>query len=162
MRSLILTALLVPTIALAGSPSDLDFWLGDWVVEWPGGQGTNRVERILDGKVIQESFDGRPAIRLAGRSLSVHDAGCDCWRQTWVDNQGQFMVFSGGPTEDGDFVLSRHVERDGQTLIQRMVFTDITPGGFLWRWEQSEDGGRSWKLLWPIRYRRAGDGDAAR
>ena len=32
-----------------------DFWLGEWDVSWGEGQGgTNRVDKILDGKVIRE------------------------------------------------------------------------------------------------------------
>jgi len=39
----------------------LDFWLGEWDVSWGEGQhGTNHIQRVLDGLVIQEDFDGRP------------------------------------------------------------------------------------------------------
>lgn len=40
-------------------PNALDFWVGRWMVSWAGGgHGTNTVRRILDDRVIEESFDG--------------------------------------------------------------------------------------------------------
>jgi hypothetical protein len=37
--------------------TQFDFWLGEWDCTWAeDGKGSNRVERILDGKIIQENF----------------------------------------------------------------------------------------------------------
>ena len=45
--------------------NQFDFWLGEWEVRWnEDGVGTNRVERILDGKIIQENFNGAPTSEL--------------------------------------------------------------------------------------------------
>ena len=73
----------------------LDFWIGTWHVSWVGGgQGTNTIRRILDDRVIEESFDGRDAeSRLIGRSLSVRDSVDGRWRQTWVDSTGAYLDF---------------------------------------------------------------------
>jgi hypothetical protein len=61
-----------------------DFWLGDWQLAWgEGQQGTNRIDKILDGKVIREQFDGNPAMPFQGLSLSVYNPGLEEWRQTW-------------------------------------------------------------------------------
>lgn len=51
--------------------NQFDFWLGEWDVTWgEEGKGTNRIERILDGKIIQENFS---APDLHGMSVSSHD-----------------------------------------------------------------------------------------
>lgn len=75
----------------------LDFWLGSWAVSWAGGgHGTNTIRRILDDRVIEESFDGNDAASsLKGRSLSVRDAADGRWRQTWVDSTGAFLDLVG-------------------------------------------------------------------
>jgi len=66
--------------------NQFDFWLGDWDVAWgDDGKGTNRVERILDGKIIQEKFS---APDLQGMSVSSYDPERNLWCQTWVDNNG--------------------------------------------------------------------------
>src|SRR5687767_163727 len=38
-------------------PDALDFWLGTWRLSWAGGGlGTNTIRRILDDRVIEETF----------------------------------------------------------------------------------------------------------
>ena len=47
----------------------LDFWLGEWVVSWDeGGQGVNRIDKILDGYVIRRLL-GPFAMVLLSTSL---------------------------------------------------------------------------------------------
>lgn len=131
-----------------------DFWLGEWDVSWAEGQqGTNRIDKILDGKVIREQFDGNPAMPFRGMSLSVYDAGEKRWRQTWVDTEGNYWAFEGG-FEDGRMILSTEVEAGGKLDQLRMVFFNIEADELDWNWERSKDGGRSWELRWHIHYRR--------
>ena len=35
-----------------------------------------------------------------------------------------------------------------------MVFHHITKDAFTWDWEGTTDGGKTWKLLWQLDYRR--------
>ena len=54
----------------------LDFWIGEWKVEWENSdgtksEGTNTINSILNGCVIQENFDGNPGIDYTGKSFSV-------------------------------------------------------------------------------------------
>ena len=143
-------------------PADLfDFWIGDWQVAWKNADGTagkarNHVARILDGMVIEEQFEqdaGDPAPLLKGRSLSVRDATGQ-WHQAWADNQGGFFALVG--SADGDRRLfSTSLTPVGDELKgQRMVFHHIAKDGFTWDWEGTTDGGKTWKLLWQLDYRR--------
>ena len=73
--------------------TQFDFWLGEWDCAWgEDGKGSNRIERILDGKVIQENFDGSDFL---GISVSVWDSHRKLWCQTWVDNSGAYLDFTG-------------------------------------------------------------------
>jgi hypothetical protein len=145
--------------AVRGAPFDgteLDFWLGDWDVSWTGGHGTNRLERILDDRVILEQFegaddDGSPA--LHGRSWSVFEPARALWRQTWVDNQGSYFDLVGARV-DGWFAFVRNAPEHGARARQRMVFRDVDADRFRWTWEFSLDDGASWTLRWEIAYRR--------
>lgn len=129
-----------------------DFWLGEWACTWEGGNGTNRVTKILDGRVIQEEFDGRPGLSLQGRSLSIFDESVGQWRQTWVDNEGGYLDLAGDFT-DGEMRLFTQRTVQGRALHLRMIFTNITADGFDWRWESSPDG-TEWQTRWAIRYTR--------
>ena len=139
-------------------PHALDFWLGRWRLSWAdGGEGTNTIRRILDGRVIEESFEGRDGSgTLLGRSLSVVDGGDGAWRQTWVDSSGAYLDFVGVEV-DGAIAFQRTT---AEGRIQRMRWVDRTADGFDWHWERSSDGGAIWEPLWAIRYRRL-DGEPA-
>ena len=134
----------------------LDFWLGSWVVSWAGGgHGTNTIRRILDDRVIEESFDGSDAdSSLRGRSVSVRDAADGRWRQTWVDSTGAYLDVAGVEV-DGRIGFQREAIVGGAVVVQRMVWLDVTPDAFRWQWQRSGDGGTSWNVVWEIDYRRA-------
>jgi len=131
--------------------TQFDFWLGEWDVTWgEDGRGTNRIERILDGKIVQENFTGGD---LHGLSFSAYDAERSLWCQTWVDNTGTYLDFT-GKFDDGKMVLSRDAIVKGQACKQRMVWFNIGSSQFDWNWERSDDGGVTWRALWEINYTR--------
>ena len=135
-------------------PDALDFWIGDWTVSWPGGTGANHIRRILNDQVIEEVFechgdDGS----LFGRSHSVLDVADGLWKQTWVDSSGAYLDFV-GVAVDGRISFQRSTG-DGHGL-QRMVWLDVRDDSFRWEWQRSTDRGVSWKLSWPLEYRRLG------
>jgi hypothetical protein len=136
-------------------PDALDFWLGTWDVSWDGGgHGTNTIRRILDDRAIEESFDGRDAdSTLLGRSVSVLDARDGLWRQTWVASTGAYLDFVGVEV-DGRIAFQRKALVDGESVVQRMVWLDVTPETMRWQWQRSDDRGPSWTVAWEIHYRR--------
>ena len=167
MRAVFLIAGLAacaPALAQSQAPCDgpefrqLDFWLGTWDLAYTqggkAGTSRNRVTKQLDGCVVQEDFEGPPGTPLVGRSVSMFDRASGRWKQTWVDNQGSYLDFTGG-MEDGRMVFAREFERNGQRIRQRMVFDDVSADGLTWRWQRSTDAGATWATAWEIRYRRA-------
>ena len=167
MRFLVPSLLLACTMqtasaATAAQPADLfDFWLGDWNVTWQNADGTtgrarNHVSRILDGNVIEEQFEqdpADPAPLLKGRSLSVRDhAGL--WHQAWADNQGGFFALTASADGDKRLFSTALTAVGDEVKGQRMVFHHIGKKGFTWDWERTTDGGKTWKLLWQLDYKR--------
>lgn len=138
----------------------LEFWVGDWDLTWPGNNageiahGTNSIQRILDGCIVEENFSGGDAMHLRGRSVSIFDTTAGKWKQTWVDNEGGYLDFV-GEFKDGQMILAREsIRPDGARRLQRMVFKNITHDEFDWSWEGSKDGGKTWAVVWPIHYKR--------
>lgn len=138
----------------------LDFWVGDWELTWPGqnqgevAHGSNSIKRIMDGCVVQENFSGGDSMPLRGMSVSLFDPTSGKWKQTWVDNQGAYLDFV-GEFKDGQMILAREAIRpDGAKILQRMVFKNIRANEFDWSWEASKDGGKTWMVQWPIHYKR--------
>lgn len=140
-----------------------DFWVGSWEATgrmrtgdgWRDTPAANEIRAILGGCVIEERFRMAATGGLEGMSVSVYDRNARAWRQTWVDNQGGYLAFRGGMT-DGRMILSTppFVQASGDTVVSRMVFRDIAADRFVWDWERSTDGGRTWQLNWTLEYRR--------
>jgi hypothetical protein len=149
-----------PDPCAAAQQKQLDFWVGEWDLTWPGqkagetGHGTNSITRILDGCVVHETFSGGDSMHLRGSSVSIFDLTAGTWKQTWVDNEGGYLDFA-GELKDGQMILQREaVRNDGTKVLQRMVFKNIGPNELDWSWEASRDGGKTWQVQWPIHYKR--------
>jgi hypothetical protein len=145
-----------------------DFWLGDWDLvirarkaadkdEWVVAHGTQHVESLLGGCAISESFTGDgPGSPWAGKSYSVWQAKLGKWRQTWVDDQGSYLAFTGGLKAGTMTLYGEPFEANGKQVTMRMAFRDVTPGAMRWEWERSLDGGTTWQVALIIEYRRRG------
>ena len=161
---LILSALLINTdiAQTPDKPLSYDFWIGIWDVTWDEGQGkigkgTNTIEAILDGKVIQENFqisEGQSK-GYKGKSMTVYNPNTKLWKQAWTDNNGGYIDFTGDFDEGGNPIFKTATTKKGdQQVVSRMVFKEITTDSFTWDWEGSKDGGETWTLNWRISYKR--------
>ena len=134
-----------------------DFWLGKWEVEWKDKEGitrtgSNNVIALFDSCVIEENFNGQPGTELVGKSFSVYDKKEKKWKQTWVDNSGAYLDFTGN-YNDGKMILSRRtIDNTGSALYQRMIYYNISGNSFDWNWEISHDNGKNWELRWKLHY----------
>ena len=138
----------------------LDFWVGDWVATWDNGDGTqgtgtNRITRDEHGScVITEHYHSDDGT-LDGFSVSTYRPGLKQWRQTWVDDQGGYFDLVGGPVNDTDhsFYFENKRVSDAQPH-NRMIFQDVKPDSFTWRWQAKKKADDPWTDSWVIKYRR--------
>jgi len=75
--------------------------------------------------------------------------------QTWVDNGGGYITLAGGAVEGQpySFELVTIDARGARQVHSRMIWQDVKPDSFTWRWQgQKADG--SWADSWVIRYTR--------
>ena len=136
-----------------------DFWVGDWKVWWEEGEGkkgtgTNTITKILGGKGIQEDFKilTGQSKGFLGTSISILESKQKKWKQTWMDSSGSYFDFDGKIENGNPIFQTKMVEKDDQQIIRKMTFKDITKKGFTWDWEGTQDGGKTWKLLWRVYY----------
>lgn len=138
-----------------------DFWVGEWDLTWQASNGTtekgmNTIERVLNGKVIKENFEATTGKLKGyiGKSYSVYNPSSGKWKQTWVDNSGGYLDFVGKFEDNKRIFIREGQDRNGNPIMQRMVFYDITEDSFTWDWEKSTNNGKSWQLQWRIAYQR--------
>ena len=124
---------------------EFDFWIGDWDVTVVGsGQvaGTNRIESILGGCVLLESYDTPSG--YAGNSHNAYDGQTGQWHQTWVDNAGVVLKLDGGLV-DGKMVLSGPgLDQAGNAIINRITWTPHDDGSVQQTWDVSNYKGETW------------------
>lgn len=134
-----------------------DFWLGEWDLTWQGnGRGHNNITKILGQKVIREKFTTLHDDEVApfqGMSVSTYNETSGQWKQTWVDNQGNYLDFV-GRFAAGEMVLMRDAVVEGKAVKQRMVWQAIQDDSLEWLWQHSDDEGETWQTLWQIHYKR--------
>ena len=136
-----------------------NFWLGEWKVEWTDStgkkfEGSNIINSILGGCVIEENFNGEPGIPFKGKSFSVYSPRKNKWQQTWVDNSGGYMIFEGEFKNDEMILYTERIDKNNNKLLMRMVFSEIEENSLVWDWQRSTDQGKNWQNLWRLFYTR--------
>lgn len=137
----------------------LDFWVGDWIAEWERagvkGTGRNRITKDEYGQcVITERFSNEDG-SFRGFSISTYFAPARQWRQTWMDNQAGYFDLFGGPKQDPDshFALEQYRRGEASPWL-RMIWQDVKPDSFTWRWQSKPSADAPWTDQWVIKYRR--------
>jgi hypothetical protein len=135
-----------------------DFWIGDWEVKTPDGKpaGTNRVEQVLGGCALQEHWVG--ARGMTGTSLNMYISSSKQWHQTWIDDRGNLLLLD-GTYRDGAMVLTGEGKPQAGSSTpprQRITWSRLDGGDVRQLWEQSLDGGATWKVVFDGRYHRKG------
>ncbi len=135
----------------------LDFWIGEWnVIDQTTGKqvGTSRIEKLLDGCVIFESWKGED--QFEGHSFNLYNREDKQWQQVWVDGRGQRIDFQGEFRGDG-----MHYEgpfrSGGKNVMSRMTFLKLPDDRVRQLWEQSADGSKTWNVLFDGLYVKKGE-----
>lgn len=123
----------------------LDFWVGEWEVTASGQKaGASSVQSILDGCVIFENWTGMKGFN--GKSFNLYNAKTKKWEQHWVDNQGTSIDFIGSYADGKMQYESVTVDAQGAKRLGRMTFSKLPDGNVRQLWEQSSDGGKTWRV----------------
>lgn len=139
------TAQTTPSPCSADSYREFDFWIGDWVVHDTTGtlQGTNRIESIQGGCVLQEHWTS--ASGGTGTSFNIYDFTRNVWHQTWVSG-AQLLTLEGG-LRNGRMVLEgTTVGRNNTDVHNRITWTPVAADTVTQVWDTSTDG-TSWQTV---------------
>lgn len=131
-----------------------DFWIGEWEVSDARGQrlGSNRIERVLNGCALYESWAGVSGSR--GHSFNAWDPADNKWHQSWFDNDGTILNLSGGMI-NGEMVMEGERRlSDGTQTVERITWTPNKDGTVRQFWQSSRDRGMRWTVVFEGTYRR--------
>ena len=153
-----------PSREAAGSSEQrqFDFWLGEWDLSWgDGATAANSIYHDFDGRVIVESFDGRPSLELQGTSLTTYDSVAGVEADLGRQPGNHYGSWAASAPADG----LRRPSSAGRRCWMRWFISGDTLD---WAWERSDnDGGRAgrsgrwrtavsynWSILTPSPLRR--------
>jgi hypothetical protein len=146
-----------PQLVSCGSAEyrQFDFWVGDWdvsdVKQPDSVVARARVELILGRCALLETYDGKNG--LSGQSFSMYDSGRRVWHQSWVTNRGQLLVIEGRLEGDRMVLSGPFPVPSGKPGLIRGIWY-VIQDGVRETAETSEDGGKSWKPLFDLVFRK--------
>ena len=129
-----------------------DFWLGQWTVQNPAGQtvGENLVTREQDGCLLVEHWKSGRGFET-GTSFNYYDIRDKKFHQIYFDNSGNAGAY---PPMAGGLVNNKMVMVSDENVspIFRWTWYVISPGKVRQMAEQSNDGRKTWQIVWDSVY----------
>jgi hypothetical protein len=147
-----------PHPSLGDQAKVFDRLVGTWDVEYTDflkdGKVTHRsgefiVGWVMDGRAIQDFWivypSGTHEEREVYSDLRYYDPKSRSWPAIFIDVEHASVArFTGGAAGDDRIVLDTS---DFDCTDTRWSINDIRSGSFVWREEESLDGGKTWRLL---------------
>jgi hypothetical protein len=130
-----------------------DFWIGSGDVHTADGElaGTNTIQPLFDGCVLQEHWQGVGG--SAGTSLNLYREADGKWHQTWVDARAGMLELSGG-WKDGKMVLSGKTPSKRGEMLDEITWEPLEDGRVRQHWQRSPDQGKTWNEVFDGYYSR--------
>ena len=132
----------------------LDFWLGDWTVTYPGmaGNSASKVSLDLDKCLLVESWDG--AKGHSGKNMFAYSADDQSWHGMFADNEGRVHIFEGRVSNGLAEFTGPSRGPDGQKVLNRIKVVRVDANSVEQSWEKSADNGATWTTAFHGHYSR--------
>ncbi|NKI26429.1 hypothetical protein HCG49_07630 [Arenibacter sp. 6A1] len=150
----LLTLLVMGNLLFSQTPTknhEFDFWIGEWNVykfETDTIIGVSAIAPILNHSAIEEKYTAR-ASQYEGKSFNIYVPKTDQWEQFWVDNSGLRLHLKGSFNKD-KMLLS---DCETTAPCNRIVWTKLSDASVRQEWEQSPNGGKTWKKIFDGHYK---------
>lgn len=139
--------------------SQFDFWVGEWDVFVDGEKvAESQIEQTLNGCLIIENYQNIKS-GYAGKSMNFFDVEQQKWVQIWTDIAGNVSRYTGQLKDGKMFFKGTNLSRGGKRSRVRMEFTPNPDGSVRQLYQESADGGKTWKTLFDGTYRTAKSGN---
>lgn len=134
---------------------DFDFWIGVWKTEssvppnWEVSIDIDSVKYLLNGKLIEEVFTKTQSSNFQ-RGYLFYLKREGRWRHTIYDTKWGEYTFYGN--KEGDDIVLYSDPKSTRPGLRREIFYNISENEFDYKWEASQDEGKTWHVIWKIHY----------
>ena len=150
---------------------DFDFFIGRWAVrhtrlierlkgctEWETFGGVCVARAVLNGLGnFDEVSIERPSGRIDGITLRLYDPVARQWSLHWSDSlTGRLFTptIGGFEAHNGRGEFFAHEVYEGRYILNRFIWSHITPTSCRWEQAFSADGGKDWETNWIMEFTR--------
>jgi len=135
-----------PSCAANPQSRQLDFWLGDWTVSYPGMSATSssEVHLSLDKCLVVESWVGGKSHQ--GENMFAYCYDDKSWHGMFADNQGRVHVFEGKVAPGAAEFIGPSRGPNGEAVLNRIKIIRINDNDVKQTWEKSKDNGVTWTM----------------
>jgi hypothetical protein len=132
----------------------LDYWLGDWSVTYPGAPAasSSTVSLTLDKCVVLENWSGSKGHK--GQNMFAYSADDKKWHGMFADNEGRVHVFEGKVDAGGAEFYGPSQGPNGESVLNRIRIVRKGPNEVEQTWEKSSDNGTTWSKAFSGEYSR--------
>lgn len=132
----------------------LDFWIGDWTVTYPGmpGSATSKVSLALDQCLLTESWNGGKG--HSGMNMFAYSSDDKSWHGMFADNEGRVHIFEGKVAPGSAEFFGPSTGPEGQAVLNRIRIVRVSPNKVEQTWEKSTDKGAAWTTVFRGEYSR--------
>jgi hypothetical protein len=132
----------------------LDFWVGDWNVTYPGAPApsSSRVYLELDKCMLVESWQGGQA--HSGKNMFAYSSDDKSWHGMFADNRGRVHIFAGKVEPGSAEFTGPSINADGKTVLNRIRLIRVNADKVQQTWEKSSDNGATWTTEYRGEYSR--------
>ena len=135
-----------PSCAANPQSRQLDFWLGDWTVSYPGMSATSssKVHLSLDKCLIVESWVGGKG--HTGENMFAYSGDDKSWHGMFADNEGRVHVFEGKVAQGSAEFTGPSRGPNGEAVLNRIKIVRLSDNQVQQTWEKSRDNGATWSV----------------
>ena len=163
-------------VGLRDGQHDFDFAHGTWSVwlrrltkplsgstEWVEYEGTSQCRPVWDGRANVDEFrvhSPTSGAVIDGLTLRLYNPETAEWSLYWANATNGVLSLPptvGRFSAEGSGAFYDEEELDGQRILVRYLWTDITPTSAHFEQAFSTDGGATWEPNWISTQTRAGD-----
>ena len=112
--------------------------------------GTNSVQKIVDGCIIQENWTDTQG--GSGKSFNYYNATTGKWYQRWVGSRGGVLELAGEYKDGALRYEGVTIGKNGKKTLERLTFFNLGQERVRQYWEQSSDDGKTWNAVFDGTY----------